>query len=116
MVIRTRTFPQNGDMSVKKIKQNVIRFLRKYQMDHLDIDFDTNINVFLTDMQRGLAGKKSSLEMIPTYSNQPASFRQLQQFVSSHCFHTSTLPKSDQNTEKLWNIFPLFRINQIYRL
>jgi hexokinase len=52
---------------VKKIKQNVIRFLRKYQMDHLDIDFDTNINVFLTDMQRGLAGKKSSLEMIPTY-------------------------------------------------
>jgi hexokinase len=52
---------------MKKIKQNVARFLRKYQMDHLDIDFNTNIDVFLADMQRGLAGKKSSLEMIPTY-------------------------------------------------
>jgi hexokinase len=52
---------------VKKIRQNVIRFLRKYQMDHLDVDIDATVNAFLKDMQRGLTGKKSSLDMIPTY-------------------------------------------------
>jgi hexokinase len=52
---------------MKKIKQNVIRFLGKYQMDHLDIDFDKNVNSFLGEMERGLAGKKNTLDMIPTY-------------------------------------------------
>lgn len=50
-----------------KVKREVVRFLKKYQMDHLDVDFDRNLDVFLKEMQRGLAGKKSSLEMIPTY-------------------------------------------------
>jgi len=52
---------------VNKIKQNVIRFLRKYQMDYLDIDIDTGIEAFLAEMQKGLAGQKSTLDMIPTY-------------------------------------------------
>lgn len=52
---------------MKKIRQNVIRFLRKYQMDHLDVDFDKNVKAFLGEMERGLAGKKSTLDMIPTY-------------------------------------------------
>ncbi|MCJ7728346.1 MAG: hypothetical protein MUO27_00445 [Sedimentisphaerales bacterium] len=52
---------------MNKIKQNVIRFLKKYRMDHLDADFDTNVKAFLKEMQRGLAGKKSTLDMIPTY-------------------------------------------------
>jgi hexokinase len=52
---------------MKKIKQNVTRFLRKYQMDHLDVDIDSNIGAFLKEMKKGLAGKKSSLDMIPTY-------------------------------------------------
>jgi hexokinase len=52
---------------MKKIKQNVTRFLRKYQMDYLDVDIDMVIDSFLSEMQRGLVGKKSSLEMIPTY-------------------------------------------------
>jgi hexokinase len=52
---------------VKKIKQNVIRFLGKYQMDYLDVDFDKNVGAFLKEMEKGLAGKKSTLDMIPTY-------------------------------------------------
>ena len=52
---------------MKNIRQNVIRFLKKYRMDHLDVDFDKNVNAFLKDMERGLAGRKSTLEMIPTY-------------------------------------------------
>jgi hexokinase len=47
--------------------QNVVRFLKKYQMDYLDVDFDKNVNAFLKEMEKGLAGKKSTLDMIPTY-------------------------------------------------
>ena len=36
-------------------------------MDHLDVDIDTIIDAFMTEMNRGLAGKKSTLDMIPTY-------------------------------------------------
>ena len=36
-------------------------------MDPLDVAFDENIDAFLSQMQRGLAGQKSSLQMIPTY-------------------------------------------------
>jgi hexokinase len=36
-------------------------------MDYLDIDFDSNLDVFLDQMARGLAGEQSSLEMIPTF-------------------------------------------------
>ena len=52
---------------MKKVKQNVIRFLGQYQMDHLDVDIDTNIEAFMSEMQRGLSGRKSTLDMIPTY-------------------------------------------------
>jgi hexokinase len=52
---------------MKKIKQNVTRFLRKYQMDYLDVDLDKNVKAFLKEMEKGLSGKKSTLEMIPTY-------------------------------------------------
>ena len=52
---------------MNKIKQNVTRFLRKYQMDYLDVDIDMVIDSFLSEMRRGLAGKKSTLDMIPTY-------------------------------------------------
>ena len=52
---------------MKKIKQNITRFLRKYRMDYLDVDINLVIDSFLSEMQRGLAGKKSTLDMIPTY-------------------------------------------------
>ena len=56
-----------GGANVKKIRQNVIRFLKKYQMDYLDVDLDKNVKAFLKEMEKGLSGKKSTLEMIPTY-------------------------------------------------
>ena len=52
---------------MKTIRQKVVRFLGKYRMDHLDVDFNKNVKAFLAEMQRGLAGKKSTLDMIPTY-------------------------------------------------
>jgi len=52
---------------MKDIKQEVADFLRFYQMDHLDVDFDGNLDVFMDEMAKGLAGHGSSLEMIPTY-------------------------------------------------
>ena len=49
------------------IKQKAVDFLRSYQMDHLDVDFESNLDCFLDEMSRGLAGQDSSLEMIPTF-------------------------------------------------
>ncbi|MHC5184572.1 MAG: hexokinase family protein [Planctomycetota bacterium] len=48
-------------------KHTVIDFLRSYEMDYLDVDFDINLAIFLDQMTRGLAGEQSSLEMIPTF-------------------------------------------------
>ena len=46
---------------------NATDFLRKYEMDPDQIDMDQCCNIFLEEMELGLAGKDSSLEMIPTY-------------------------------------------------
>jgi hexokinase len=52
---------------VEEIRSKVIDFLKKYGMDYEDIDIDTSCNIFLDQMQKGLAGEDSSLQMIPTY-------------------------------------------------
>jgi len=52
---------------VKKIERKVIRFLRQYQMDLQDVDMEQTVQAFLDEMRRGLAGRESTLEMIPTY-------------------------------------------------
>lgn len=52
---------------MNKVQREAIRFLKQYQMDPSDVDFDQTMDAFLSQMQRGLAGQKSSLEMIPTY-------------------------------------------------
>jgi len=52
---------------VEKIKNKVKSFLKKYGMDYEDIDIETCCRAFLEEMEKGLAGQKSSLEMIPTY-------------------------------------------------
>jgi hexokinase len=51
----------------KGIRRQVIGFLRNYQMDVLDVDFEENVQRFLSEMEKGLAGRKSTVEMIPTY-------------------------------------------------
>lgn len=52
---------------MEPLKEKVIAFLKAYEMDVEDIDMDKNVDAFLGEMEKGLAGKKSSLEMIPTY-------------------------------------------------
>lgn len=48
-------------------KQKVNEFLKKYGMDHESIDMEKNCKIFMEEMDKGLEGKKGSLEMIPTY-------------------------------------------------
>lgn len=52
---------------MKKLRNEAVKFLQKYKMDFADIDMRKNVDTFLKNMKKGLAGKKNSLEMIPTY-------------------------------------------------
>jgi hexokinase len=49
------------------LNMNAADFLKEYNMDHEQIDMDDCCEIFLDEMDKGLAGEKSSLEMIPTY-------------------------------------------------
>lgn len=83
-----------------KVKKEVIRFLRKYQMDVLDIDFDENVKRFLEQMENGLIGRDSSLEMIPTYldagAEVPAGRRVLVADAGGTNFRVATVVFNDQ--------------------
>lgn len=48
-------------------KSRVREFFQKCQMDFDKIDFGEQCGIFLTEMERGLAGTAGSLAMIPTY-------------------------------------------------
>ncbi|MFZ2147259.1 MAG: hypothetical protein WAV28_08570 [Sedimentisphaerales bacterium] len=52
---------------MREIRNKVRRFLKDNQMCHEDIDMDACCDIFIQEMQGGLAGKASSLAMIPTY-------------------------------------------------
>ena len=52
---------------MSEIRDKVRRFLKDNGMYHEDIDMDAYCDIFMQEMQGGLAGKKSSLAMIPTY-------------------------------------------------
>jgi hexokinase len=52
---------------MKKIKQKVTDFLTQHHMSYETIDMEEYCHIFLEEMTNGLAGKKSSLQMIPTY-------------------------------------------------
>lgn len=52
---------------MKEAKKAAFKFLEKYRMDHQGIDIDKNVKAFIDEMQRGLEGQKSSLDMIPTF-------------------------------------------------
>jgi len=49
------------------ITQKFSEFLKSYGMHHNDIDMQQSCEVFLDEMEKGLAGQESSLAMIPTY-------------------------------------------------
>jgi hexokinase len=52
---------------VEKIRRRVNAFLSKQGMYHGDISIPETCETFLGEMDKGLAGKKSSLAMLPTY-------------------------------------------------
>ena len=50
------------------VQQKVKEFLNNYRMDFTDLQFETILSGFLTEMERGLADEAgSSLQMLPTY-------------------------------------------------
>ena len=52
---------------MEQIRAAVITFLKKHAMDYEDIDMEQTSRLFLDEMEKGLHGKDSSLQMIPTY-------------------------------------------------
>jgi hexokinase len=52
---------------VEKLRKRVKAFLSEQGMYHGDISMQDTCEVFLREMEKGLAGKKSSLAMLPTY-------------------------------------------------
>ncbi|MHC4557987.1 MAG: hypothetical protein ACYS80_11865 [Planctomycetota bacterium] len=52
---------------MREIKNKARQFLKDCRMHYEDIDMDRCCNVFIDQMQKGLAGEDSSLQMIPTY-------------------------------------------------
>jgi len=50
-----------------KEKGLIMNFFQKYRMDFDKIDFREQCEIFLSEMERGLAGEAGSLTMIPTY-------------------------------------------------
>lgn len=52
---------------MEHVKDKVKAFLKKNGMDHEDLNMDQISRTFLDDMNKGLAGKKSSLAMLATY-------------------------------------------------
>lgn len=52
---------------MSEIEKRAVEFLKSCHMDYEDIDIETYTNIFLEEMVRGLTGRESSLQMIPTY-------------------------------------------------
>lgn len=52
---------------MQKIKQEVKEFLKQYSMSYEEIDIEENCKLFVEEMEKGLKGEASSLQMIPTY-------------------------------------------------
>lgn len=47
--------------------KDLTRFLKEHRLRACDIDMDLLVGLFLSEMNKGLGGEKSSLRMIPTY-------------------------------------------------
>jgi hexokinase len=107
-----------GEVEMDKTKREVIRFLKAYQMDYLDVDFEKNLNAFLEDMQKGLTGRKSSLEMIPTYievgAEAPADKRVIVIDAGGTNFRVATVYFDNQNKPVIENL-RLFKMPGVER-
>jgi hexokinase len=103
---------------MKKARQEVVRFLKTYQMDHLDVDFEKNLDIFIEEMKRGLAGRKSGLEMIPTYigveADVPTNKRVIVADAGGTNFRVATVYFDDQKKPVIENL-RLFRMPGVER-
>jgi len=52
---------------MKEVRSQVRKFLEQHGMYHEDISLQETCDVFLDEMDKGLAGQESSLAMLPTY-------------------------------------------------
>ena len=52
---------------MSEIQDKAVEFLKHYEMDYEEMDFEANVGIFLNEMEKGLEGQQSSLSMIPTY-------------------------------------------------
>ena len=50
------------------VANDVYGFLEKYKLNAESVDFEKVLDFFFNQMEKGLDGKDSSLEMIPTYA------------------------------------------------
>jgi hexokinase len=64
---RLPTGRKQGVLTMERIKQDVAQFLTRHGLYYKDIDTREVAGLLLRDMENGLAGKQSSLKMIPTY-------------------------------------------------
>ncbi len=101
-----------------KAKREIIHFFKAYQMDHLDVDFEKNLDIFIEEMKRGLAGRKSSLEMIPTYigveADVPTNKRVIVADAGGTNFRVATVYFDEQKKAVIENL-RLFRMPGVER-
>ncbi len=92
----------------RAVAGNVISFLGKYEMDHLDVDIDTEVKAFLEDAEQGLAGRESTLEMIPTYievgADVPANKRVIVVDAGGTNFRVATVYFDEQKNPVIENL------------
>lgn len=50
-----------------EIREKVKQFMKQNQMDHESIDFKKECQVFIEDMEKGLAGGDDCMDMLPTF-------------------------------------------------
>lgn len=93
---------------MKTIRRSVEQFLKRYEMDHSDVDMETNVKAFLNEMESGLTGRKSTLDMIPTYIETGASVPSNERVVVVDAggtnFRTATVYFDDQKKPVIENL------------
>ena len=55
--------------------ESTTQFLEKYKLRAADVDIDSVVQSFLSEMEKGLEGSESSLRMIPTYIEADNKFK-----------------------------------------
>lgn len=88
--------------------KKAIDFLQSYEMDVENVDFQSNLDAFAEQMQQGLTGRDSTLEMIPTFlsaANQvPSSTPVIVADAGGTNFRVATVYFDENNTPVIENL------------